>query len=95
MPALGVTMPFCPKCGAQNSANARFCGTCGNQLSSTTVAAPVTIFYSYSHKDEDLRDALEAHLAALRRSGLIAEWFDRKIMAGQDWDKAAVAQVDT
>ena len=46
---------------------------------------PINVFYSYSHKDEDLRLELEAHLAALRRSGLISEWHDRKIEPGQQW----------
>ncbi len=48
-------------------------------------AKPISLFYSYSHKDEDLRLKLETHLAALRRGGLIAEWHDRTIGAGDDW----------
>ncbi len=46
---------------------------------------PVSLFYSYSHKDEELRRELETHLSVLRRNGLIAEWHDRKIDAGDDW----------
>jgi TIR domain len=46
---------------------------------------PVRLFYSYSHRDEEFRSALETHLAVLRRSGLIAEWHDRMIHAGGDW----------
>lgn len=53
--------------------------TGGNQ------ASPITLFYSYAHADEDLRRELEKHLAALRRGGLIAEWHDRMIDAGDDW----------
>ena len=45
----------------------------------------ISLFYSYSHKDEDLRLKLEAHLAALRRGGLIAEWHDRKLEPGDAW----------
>jgi hypothetical protein len=45
-----------------------------------------SLFYSYSHKDEDLRVKLEAHLASLKREGLISEWHDRKIIAGTDSD---------
>jgi TIR domain len=48
-------------------------------------AKPISLFYSYSHKDEDLRRKLETHLAALRRSGLIAEWHDRKLEPGDAW----------
>ncbi len=46
---------------------------------------PVTLFYSYAHEDEDLREALEKHLSVLRRTGFIAEWHDRKIGAGDEW----------
>jgi len=49
---------------------------------------PAQLFYSYSHKDEKLRDRLEVHLAALRREGLISGWHDRKIGAGTEWKDA-------
>jgi len=45
----------------------------------------IRVFYSYSHKDEIFREQLEEHLAILRRTGLIQEWSDRKIMPGRDW----------
>jgi formylglycine-generating enzyme required for sulfatase activity len=48
-------------------------------------AKPISLFYSYSHKDEDLRLKLETHLSALRRGGLIAEWHDRKLEPGDAW----------
>lgn len=43
-------------------------------------------FVSYSHKDEDLRDQLEIHLAALKREGAIDLWHDRRILAGEEFD---------
>ena len=43
------------------------------------------LFYSYSHKDEDLRDELETHLKLLQRSGKIVSWHDRRIAAGDEW----------
>lgn len=46
---------------------------------------PVTVFFSYSHKDESLRDELATHLAMLKRQGLIAAWYDRDISAGTEW----------
>jgi TIR domain len=46
---------------------------------------PVSLFYSYSHRDERFRRTLESHLSVLRRSGLITEWHDRMIGAGGDW----------
>src|SRR3712207_4117256 len=45
----------------------------------------IELFYSYSHEDEELRKKLETHLALLRRQGIISEWHDRKILAGQEW----------
>ncbi|WP_397193101.1 COR domain-containing protein [Nodosilinea sp. FACHB-141] len=43
------------------------------------------LFYSYSHKDETLRDELETHLKLLQRQGLIQPWHDRRILPGDDW----------
>jgi hypothetical protein len=45
-----------------------------------------TLFFSYSHKDEDLRDQLEVHLSMLKREGLIDAWHDRRIIAGDEVD---------
>ena len=41
-----------------------------------------SLFFSYSHKDEALRDRLEVHLSALKHEGTISTWHDRRIMAG-------------
>ena len=41
-----------------------------------------TLFFSYAHEDEGLRDRLEVHLAALKREGAISTWHDRRITAG-------------
>lgn len=46
----------------------------------------VNIFIAYSHKDESLKDELLKHLAPLRRSKLITDWHDRKLLAGQKLD---------
>src|SRR5687767_9911103 len=50
-----------------------------------TFTTPVSVFFSYSHRDETLRDELETHLAVLRRRGIISGWHDRKITPGHDW----------
>ncbi|WP_437747130.1 PQQ-binding-like beta-propeller repeat protein [Sorangium sp. So ce1504] len=47
--------------------------------------APIRLFFSYSHRDEGLRDELEAHLALLKREGLLQSWHDRRIGAGDAW----------
>jgi hypothetical protein len=48
---------------------------------------PVTVFFSYSHKDERLRDKLATHLSNLQRQDVIKSWHDRKITAGTNWAK--------
>ena len=47
-----------------------------------------TLFFSYSHADEDLRDNLAEHLSSLKRNKVIDAWHDRKIPAGTKWAKA-------
>jgi TIR domain len=42
------------------------------------------LFFSYSHKDEALRNELETHLSTLKRQGMITAWHDRRIGAGQE-----------
>ena len=46
------------------------------------------LFFSYSHRDEALRDQLETHLAMLKRQGFIETWHDRRITAGEELDDA-------
>ena len=48
---------------------------------------PVTVFYSYAHEDEPLRDDLQDHLKILERRGLLAPWHDRRIVPGDAWDR--------
>ncbi|RJQ65147.1 MAG: toll/interleukin-1 receptor domain-containing protein [Desulfobacteraceae bacterium] len=55
----------------------------------------VKLFFSYSHKDEDLRNELETHLALLRRQGIISSWHDRRIAAGGDIDKAISSELES
>ncbi len=45
----------------------------------------LSVFFSYSHKDEILRDELAKHLSLLQRDGTISTWHDRKITAGSEW----------
>ncbi|MEW8059446.1 MAG: toll/interleukin-1 receptor domain-containing protein [Candidatus Thiodiazotropha endolucinida] len=44
------------------------------------------VFFSYSHRDEELRDEVEAALSPLRRQGFITAWHDRRISPGTDFD---------
>lgn len=54
----------------------------------------VELFISYTHKDEIFRDELAKHLSALRYQKVIADWHDRKIIAGQDWSHEISANLE-
>jgi hypothetical protein len=53
------------------------------------------VFYSYSHKDADLRERLGTHLVPLKQQSKISEWHDRKIEPGANWDTEINAQLDS
>ena len=53
-----------------------------------------SVFMSYSHTDEQLRDELEKHLAGLRRQGVITTWHDRRIGPGEELHGQISAQLD-
>jgi hypothetical protein len=53
------------------------------------------VFFSYSHKDEALRDRLETHLAMLKREGTIETWHDRRITAGDDFAGVIDERIET
>ena len=54
-----------------------------------------TLFFSYSHADEGLRDQLETHLASLKRQGVISAWHDRRITAGSNFAQAIDDNLDS
>src|ERR1700730_6709121 len=45
----------------------------------------LSVFISYCHTDEALKEELRKHLDPLKRLHLISEWHDRKIVAGENW----------
>ena len=54
-----------------------------------------TVFFSYSHADEELRDQLEKQLAMLKWQGVIDTWHDRRIGAGQEIDLTIDEHINT
>lgn len=60
-------------------------------LSSGESEHALTLFFSYAHADEPLREELEKHLSILQRQGLIDIWYDREISVGTEWKH----QIDT
>jgi hypothetical protein len=53
------------------------------------------LFYSYSHRDAQLRDDLGTYLAPLRQQNKITEWHDRKIEPGADWEHEISERLDS
>lgn len=58
-------------------------------------SAPINVFISYSHKDDDLREEFVTHLANLKRQGKITAWHDRAIEAGEEWETQIKEQLET
>lgn len=54
----------------------------------------IRVFYSYSHADEQLRNALETHLSIMKRQNIIEEWHDRKILGGTNWDTEIDSRIE-
>lgn len=83
----------------RNSSSATIRDTSGSRSAKktarTTRSAKVEVFFSYSHRDERLRNALEKHLAMLKRSGAIAAWHDRKIIPGDDLNEVIDERLET
>lgn len=56
---------------------------------------PITLFYSYSHKDAALRAELGEHLVPLERAGLIEVWHDRDMLPGDNVDHEIAEKLRT
>jgi hypothetical protein len=52
------------------------------------------VFISYSHKDEAFKNEMDTHFAALKHSGLIDVWHDRRIDAGTVWDDQIKSELE-
>jgi hypothetical protein len=47
----------------------------------------INVFYSYAHEDEASCGEVMQCIEPLRSEGIISEWYDRRIIAGEDWQK--------
>lgn len=63
-------------------------------LASAPGTKALSVFISYSHADEDYRADLVKHLQPLQRLQLIESWHDRKIKAGDEWDKSISSNLE-
>jgi formylglycine-generating enzyme required for sulfatase activity len=59
-----------------------------------TPASIIELFFSYSHKDQGMRDEMDKYLSVLKRSNRIATWHDRQISAGSEWGKEIDENLD-
>jgi hypothetical protein len=55
---------------------------------------PIKIFFSYSHKDSDIKEYLDTHFAPLKRSGKVQTWNDRDITLGNEWNDEIKQQLE-
>src|SRR5579864_4070704 len=46
----------------------------------------LSVFISYSHKDQKLLEELEIHLSNLKRQNIISSWYDGDIVPGAEWE---------
>ncbi|MBC7829721.1 MAG: toll/interleukin-1 receptor domain-containing protein [Chitinophagaceae bacterium] len=56
---------------------------------------PVRIFLSYAEEDEIFVDDLRNQLSQLRKKKLIADFHDRQILPGTEWDHTIRSEIDT
>jgi hypothetical protein len=55
----------------------------------------ISLFFSYAHEDEELRDELAKQLRNMVRQGIISAWYDRDITAGEEWAGQIDHNLDT
>jgi hypothetical protein len=51
-------------------------------------ASLISVFISYAHRDEKLKDRFLVHLGALKRERLIGIWHDQMLRPGEHLEKA-------
>jgi hypothetical protein len=52
------------------------------------------LFISYSHKDREWCDRLNAHLAGISKEVLAEVWYDKRISPGSEWNSDIVRHLD-
>ena len=56
---------------------------------------PVNLFYSYCHKDQKYRKAMEKSLALLKQKRLLKDWSDQSILPGEKISSSIREKMDT
>src|ERR1051326_2168069 len=55
----------------------------------------IKLFYCYAREDRELRDQFEKSLSGLKRYYHLGNWYDREILAGQDWEQVITEQLNS
>jgi hypothetical protein len=63
--------------------------------SAASASSPVSIFVSYSHRDESEKQRLMTHLGVLGNAHQSKAWCDDLIGAGADWNKEILRAIDS
>ena len=68
-----------------------------NDLITETVKeeSSVKIFFSYSRKDNEVREELSKHLSILRKNKLISTWHDLEISPGEKWEEEIIDNLNS
>ena len=56
---------------------------------------PPEVFVSYSHLDKDYKDDLVKQLNILQRQGVISNWHDGLLVAGEQWNREIIEHLDS
>jgi hypothetical protein len=64
-------------------------------MASSPESKSLTVFISYCHTDEAIKEELVKHLSPLKRLNLISEWNFRKIAAGENWSDAISKKLES
>ena len=63
-------------------------------LASAPGTKGLSVFVSYSHVDQKVKDELLKHLKPLDRGHLIETWHDGRISPGEEWDDVIASQLE-
>ena len=48
---------------------------------------PISVYLSYTQKDEALKQEFEDYLVIMQQTGLISGWVERQVQSGTDWSQ--------
>ena len=61
----------------------------------TAAKPPMTLYITYSQRDEALKQEFEDYLVNLQQAQYIAGWIERQVQPGADWSQEIDPRLDT